>query len=213
MTMIRVDNILKRLNYGLFPPLCGLCGELGQAERDLCQACWQAFPPCPVPLAMPAGSVFAGFVYAEPVAGLVQRFKFNEDLAAGCLLADLASPAFAGSAPQALVPVPLHRSRLRQRGFNQALELARWWGRSRGVPVLPGCLVRCRATRIQSSLCSAAERRVNLSGAFRASGPVPAHVALVDDVVTTGSTVAEAARALVEAGAKRVDVWCLARVP
>lgn len=161
---------------------------------------------------MPTGSVLAGFIYADPVAELVQRFKFNEDLCAGRLLAELALPALAGGHPQALVPIPLHRSRLRQRGFNQALELAHWWGRSRGVPVLAHRLARCRATRIQSSL-SAAERHVNLTGAFRANGPVPAHVALVDDVVTTGSTVAEAARVLVEAGATQVDVWCLARVP
>lgn len=164
------------------------------------------------PLGMPTGSVLAGFVYASPVDKLVQRFKFDEDLCAGRLLAHLALPAFNGSAPQALIPVPLHINRLRQRGFNQALELARWWGRGRDVPVLAGSLVRCRATRIQSSL-SAAERRVNLSGAFLASGPLPAHVALVDDVVTTGSTVAEAALALAEAGTARVDVWCLARVP
>ena len=161
---------------------------------------------------MPTGSVQAGFVYAEPVAGLVQRFKFHEDLAAGRLLAGQSLPALTGPTPQLLLPVPLHRSRLRQRGYNQALELARYWGRCRGVPVAASLLVRCRATRSQSSL-PAGERRTNLAGAFRASCPVPAHVALIDDVVTTGSTVGEAARALLASGATRVDVWCLARVP
>lgn len=211
MPMLHVYRWLKLLNYGLFPPLCGLCGEPGQRRIDLCQPCQAEFPPCPEPLAHEAGSVFAGFIYAEPVAGLVQRFKFHEDLAAGRLLARLAMPALSASMPQALIPVPLHISRLRQRGFNQALELARYWGKCREIPVLPQSLIRVRATQIQSSL-PALERRTNVTGAFRASGALPVHVALVDDVLTTGSTASEAAKALMRAGIERVDVWCLARV-
>ena len=211
MPLFRVDKILNYLNYSLFPPLCALCGEPGRHGLDLCGLCQSEFPPCPQAMDMAAGSVLAGFTYAEPVAGLIQAFKFHDDLGAGRLLARLASTALAGSTPQALIPVPLHISRLRQRGFNQALELARYWGRCRGIPVLPKALIRTRATRIQSSL-PAPERRTNVTGAFQVSGALPAYVALVDDVVTTGSTSAEAAQALRLAGAERVDVWCLARV-
>lgn len=206
-----VDRFFNSLNYGLFPPLCRLCGEPGLSCIDLCRFCQAELPSCPGPLTVESGSVLAGFIYAEPIAGLIQNFKFHEDLAAGRLLARLAVPAFNGSSPGALMPVPLHTSRLRQRGFNQALELANYWGKSHGIPVLSQALIRTRATGIQSGLPAVA-RRTNVAGAFQATGALPAHVALVDDVVTTGSTTAEAARALLLAGAGRVDVWCLARV-
>lgn len=211
MPISRVDRFFSRLNYGLFPPVCRLCGEPGQGRIDLCRCCQEELPSRPEPMAFASGSVLAGFTFAEPVSELVRRFKFHDDLAAGRVLARLAVDAFIGSVPEALIPVPLHTSRLRQRGFNQALELARYWGKRRGIPVLPHLLIRCRATRIQSGL-PARERLTNVTGAFRASGAFPAHVALVDDVVTTGSTTAEATRALMLAGARRVDVWCLARV-
>lgn len=158
------------------------------------------------------GSVLAGFIYGEPVAGLIQAFKFHADLGAGRMLARLALPAFADSTPQALIPVPLHTSRLRQRGYNQALELARYWGKCRAIPVLPHILIRARATQTQSSLPAFA-RQNNINRAFLARGTFPAHIALIDDVVTTGSTCGEAARIALEAGAERVDVWSLARVP
>ena len=121
MPMLRVYQWFNALNYGLFPPLCRLCGEHGAPGIDLCGPCRSEFPAQPDALAMRAGSVLAGFIYAEPVAGLIQAFKFHDDLAAGRLLARLSMPAFAGSVPQALIPVPLHGSRLRQRGFNQIL--------------------------------------------------------------------------------------------
>jgi ComF family protein len=113
-----------------------------------------------------------------------------------------------------ILPVPLHRARLRQRGFNQALELARPLGRSLGVPVRHGLLLRARATAAQSELDAAARRR-NVRGAFavHAGAALPSHVAVLDDVMTTGATLAECVRALKRAGAQRVDVWALARAP
>lgn len=210
MPISRVYRFFNRLNYGLFPPLCRLCGEPGHCRIDLCRCCLADLPLRPGPMVVEAGSVLAGFTYGEPVSALVRRFKFHDDLAAGRILARLAAEAFVESTPKALIPVPLHASRLRQRGFNQALELARYWGNRRSIPVLPQALIRTRATEIQSSLPAEA-RRTNVAGAFQAAGTLPAHVALVDDVVTTGSTTAEAARALLQAGACRIDVWCLAR--
>ena len=101
--------------------------------------------------------------------------------------------------------------RLRQRGFNQSLELAKFWGKQAGIPVLSHALIRHRATQVQSEL-KAAERLSNVSGAFIANGNLPAHIALVDDVYTTGATCMAAAEALLAHGVQRVDVWCLARV-
>jgi ComF family protein len=123
----------------------------------------------------------------------------------------LCESAFEDSRPMALVPVPLHIRRLRQRGFNQSLELARYWGRRRSLPVLPAALIRHRETAMQSALASA-ERESNVRGAFRALTPLPRHVALVDDVFTTGATCRAAREALLTAGVQQVDVWCLARV-
>ena len=113
---------------------------------------------------------------------------------------------------EALVPVPLARERERERGFNQAALLARRIGRRLEVPIRPRWLARIRPTRPQSDL-SAAERRANVRGAFRASPRVAGrHVLVVDDILTTGSTLDACARALREAGAFRVGVLTVARV-
>ena len=116
--------------------------------------------------------------------------------------------------PQALVPVPLHTGRLRERGYDQALELTRPLARRLGLPLRDDLLRRARATAAQSTL-DAGQRRRNLRGAFAVRGhcALPAHVALVDDVMTTGATAHAAASALLRAGVARVDVWVCARVP
>ncbi len=219
----------------LFPPTCLVCSEPGVAGRDACPACLASLPwlergcrRCALPLpvvetadalcgacrqsASPLERVQAAFLYDAPVDGLLRRFKFHHDLAAGRLLSQLMAERLAGvDRPQALVPVPLHASRLRRRGYDQALELARPLARHLGLPLVTG-LRRVRATAAQSEL-DAATRRRNLRNAFAAAGPLPAHVALVDDVMTTGATVQAAARALRRAGVARVDAWVCARVP
>jgi ComF family protein len=179
---------------------------------DLCLLCYRALPCRPSPKLFGEGLVLAGFDYGNPVDGLIRHFKFQAQLGAGRLLARLCEPAFEDSRPMALVPVPMHIRRLRQRGFNQSLELASYWGRRRGLPVLPSGLIRHRDTAMQSTLTSS-EREPNVRGAFRAVMPLPRHVALIDDVFTTGATCRAAREALFAAGVQQVDVWCLARVP
>jgi ComF family protein len=158
------------------------------------------------------GKIYAGFEYQSPIDELIQGFKFQEQLGCGRMLAKLSMPAFNNiERPMALIPIPLHTQRLRQRGFNQSLEIAKFWGKHMGIPVLQQALLRQRATQVQSSL-KAAERLQNVSGAFRVADILPEHVAMVDDVYTTGATCMAAAEALLLQGVKRVDVWCLARV-
>ena len=172
----------------------------------MCAACLQRPPPL--------DATWAAFLYAAPLDRLLPRYKFHGDLAAGRLLAQLMAQAWSGDVrPQALVRVPLHPARLRRRGYDQALELARPLATALDLPLRCDLLQRVRATAAQSELDAAARRR-NLRGAFRAGGRgLPAHVALVDDVMTTGATVHAAAEALRRAGVARVDAWVCARAP
>lgn len=184
-------------------------------QTRVCGACLQHPPPLT--------ETHAACLYGAPLDRLLPRFKFHHDLAAGRLLAQLMVRVFAPlppawPRPAALLPVPLHPRRLRQRGYDQALELARPLARELALPLLSHILVRTRDTAAQSRL-HAGQRRNNLRDAFRidADGPthgiaLPAHVVLVDDVMTTGATLEGCARALLAAGAARVDVAVVARV-
>ncbi|UNK51153.1 ComF family protein [Lysobacter sp. S4-A87] len=232
---------MQRLGAALWPPHCLLCGEPGDAGLDLCRPCLAALPYnrqacrcCALPLAAvssatlplaatcgaclrrppPQASARAVFVYAAPVDRLLPRVKFHGDLACARLLATLMARELAGAErPQALVPLPLHPGRLRGRGYDQALELARPLARALRLPLRDDLLRRRRATAAQSQL-GLADRRRNLRNAFatRADAALPAHVAVIDDVMTTGATARAAALALCRAGVARVDVWVCARV-
>jgi ComF family protein len=217
------------------PLHCLLCGAPGDDGLDLCRDCAVELPRnrsccarCALPLALPAAvcgqcqrrpppwdAAWVPFRYAWPLDRLESRFKFGADLAAGRVLSTLwlrDMPAV--DRPQLIVPVPLHRSRLRQRGYNQAFELARSLARVLDLPIQHDLLLRARATTAQTEL-GALPRRRNVRGAFTTKAGVawPAHAALLDDVMTTGATAAECSRVLKRAGVKRVDVWALARAP
>lgn len=157
----------------------------------------------------------AVFVYGFPLDRLVPRLKFHRDLAAGRLMAALMAEALATAPrPDAILPVPLHPRRLRQRGYDQALELARPLAEALSLPLRTDLLQRSRPTAPQSEL-HAAERQRNVARAFVVPPAItpPAHVCLIDDVMTTGATLQAAARVLLSAGALRVDAWVCARVP
>ncbi len=132
----------------------------------------------------------------------------------GTLLGDSIARLQLQQAVDVIVPMPLHVDRLVERGFNQSHEIARFAARPLGLDCEPRLLRRSRPTRPQVGLARE-ERIANVRGAFCA-GPASIagrRVALVDDVVTTASTVAEAAQVLRAAGAAAVDVWAVARAP
>ncbi len=233
----KVDGWPGWLLRVVLPLRCLLCGDRGSGGRDLCAGCERDLalntpccPRCALPLEAPAplcgecidreppfAATWAPFRYEHPLDLLESRFKFRGDLAAGRVLASLMIERAldAGlSRPDAIVPVPLHVSRLRERGYNQALELARPLARACGIPLEADLLRRTRATVAQTGLDATARRR-NLRDAFAVSAnhPIPAHAVLIDDVMTTGATVRECARVLRRAGVQRVDVWALARAP
>ncbi len=231
----KVDGWPRRLARLLLPPRCLLCGEPGADGRDLCRDCAEALPwnrhacpRCALPLPQsepvcgeclrrppPLARAHAACVYGFPLDRLVPRFKFHHDLAAGRLMAELLGESLADLArPQAIVPIPLHASRLRKRGYDQALELAKPVARELGIPLLADALLRVRPTSPQSELDAEARQR-NLRHAFAARPGValPGHIALIDDVMTTGATLNAAAKVLLRAGVTRVDAWVCARVP
>lgn len=113
--------------------------------------------------------------------------------------------------PEVIVPVPLHPKRLRTRGYNQSLEVARPIARRFGLSIKPFWCQRSRATNAQLTL-SFEDRQENVRGAFVASSAVAGkRIAVLDDVITTGATATEMANALLEAGAKQIEIWALAR--
>ena len=215
----------------LFPGVCALCGSAHQQSIALCLACEGALPrnlrACKqCGLALPSSTeqcgrcqrkalvlqeIHAPFLYQHPMDALILRFKRGSDLACGKLLAELFCQQFQPTdRPELLIPVPLHKNRLRERGFDQAAQLSRHFGAHYGIASLD-CLVRSRDTGSQAGL-SAVQRKINVRGAFKASSKISAnHVVLVDDVATTCATLNACALTLKRAGVARVDAWVLAR--
>jgi ComF family protein len=160
------------------------------------------------------GSVLAACEYGFPVRELVHQLKYGGRLylasALGELLAEAVVQRGAGR-PQALLGVPLHSRRLAQRGFNQAVELARAAGKRLAIPVIEDACRRGRDTPPQAGIGNWGERHRNVRGAFQCTSYPGDHVAVVDDVMTTGSTVREMVKTLLGAGVRRVDVWVVCR--
>ena len=229
----QVNNWLLRVHDWLLPASCVLCSRAGVGGRDLCSGCAAELPymksscvRCAIPLpqlgtcgrcqqsAPSFDSAYATFSYQPPIAQLIQGLKFNGRLYNARLLGELMVENLSSQRvelPDVLVPVPLHAARLRERGFNQALELARPIAKNLAVPLVAGCCRRVRSTSAQTGLDAKARRR-NLRDAFELVRHVNGtHVAIVDDVMTTGSTVEVLASTLKQAGVKRVDVWLCAR--
>lgn len=232
-----VDSSRRWLARAFWPARCILCGGAGEDDIDLCRDCAADLarnePACsvcaePLPGASgapricgaclgdppPFDSSFVPFRYAYPLDHLVQGLKFRNELACGRVLGELFARCLVARGaplPEVIVPVPLALRRYRQRGYNQASELALSIRRITGAAVRSDIAVRQRETAEQAGLDRKARRR-NVSGAFAIAAPLQArHVAILDDVVTTGSTVRELAKVLRCSGVERLEVWAIAR--
>ncbi len=221
--------------------VCGQAA--GQGNMDLCLPCrrdlpWleHACPCCANPLpgnaaAQSPGPLLCGrclrkpphfdrshcaFVYREPLSWLLQGLKYHQRLSGIPVLSRLLLDYLQSRMerrPELIIPMPLHPARLRQRGFNQALEIARPLARLLNIPLSVDLCVRQRDTPRQSEL-PASRRSANMRNAFRMDSALTVkHVAIVDDVITTGATVNELARLLKRNGAETVQVWAVARTP
>jgi ComF family protein len=202
----------------LFPPRCCLCGFPGASlDLDLCTHCHGALPWAPA-----GHEVLAALLYEHPVDDMVRELKYRGVIAHARLFGVLLAEAVRRRGeplPRLLIPVPLHPARFRVRGFNQAATIARYAGRMLEIPVASHVVRRLRDTPSQTALGSS-ERASNVHAAFGVRGQrarrqlvATGHVAIVDDVCTTGSTLAELRHALRSAGVSRVDRWAVARVP
>lgn len=223
-------------------PWPGLCLVCRQAQwRAVCHHCLSTFAPirsrCPR-CALPFASgqtdcrhcedqppeferAVAAVDYQSPWRELIARFKFQGDAALAKPLSALLATELAAlpskGRPQWLIATPLSKARLKERGYNQSWQLARQLSRRTGIPTLPHALHRVKDTPRMMTL-DADERRRQISDAFAVNTAcrralVGRHVALVDDVLTTGATLNEITRTLHAAGVRKVSVWVVARTP
>lgn len=231
-----LNNWLANIQDWLLPSLCPACGATAEIGQRLCRGCAEtlpllgnACPRCAKPYVHtdiqgecgscqkkpPAfGRSIALYRYAPPVDHFIRELKFNRQFGLARLLGEhLAERLENEPRPDRIIPIPLHRARLRERGYNQALEIARPLARALDVPLDYQVLQRVRATLPQTGLAVAA-RRKNVRDAFRlrdSDSVRGQHLALVDDVMTTGSTAQAAAKCLRAAGADQVEIWVVTR--
>lgn len=232
--------MFRFLSRWILPHFCVLCGAKTTADLDLCLACEQDLPriksACPqcgnprsaavansalcgacLKISPPYERTFALYHYQNPIDFLLLGCKFQGKLVyakiLGTLLArHLEQYYVTHHKPEVIIPVPLHRERLRERGYNQSLEIARPIAKILHVPFHVNNAIRTKQTTAQS-LLPMSERTHNVSHAFALKRPLPyKHIAVIDDIITTGSTMREFCRTLrCQAAVQEIDVWCVAR--
>lgn len=216
---------------------CVLCDQPSGRHLDLCLSCESSLPwlanPCPrcafpnmqasdhcaecqqrEPLQRRTISLFH---YEFPLNRLIGNFKYHQRFEYGHLLADLLALYIAKNLeqadfPEAIVPIPLHKTRQIERGYNQAMLLAKQIGKRLHIPVVHSGLEKIKHTTQQATL-NAEQRKHNLADAFRANSQIklPKRVAIIDDVYTTGATSSAAITALRAEGISEIDLWTIAR--
>jgi len=224
-----INSLIRFLNK----QACLVCAQ--DNDVIICNRCQQFLPSlpqiCPQGAQnLPLGSqcslcspkvsydrFFTLYPYEFPIIQFIQRLKFHKQLIYSAFFASFMLKAIGESwykthkLPDAIIPIPLHPSRLKERGFNQAVEIARPIARKLKLPMLINSVQRIRSTQPQS-LLSADDRLHNVAGAFRADHNFAGmHLAIVDDVVTTGSTIEAFCKELKQHAAQQIDIWCCAR--
>ncbi len=231
-----VNNWFNIIQDNLLPPTCILCGQHGFDSQDICHACFidlkknlcccsrcakilettQLKPLlCGACISQtPAfDGTYAPFIYQDVLAYLVTTLKFNHQYKNARLLGYLLADYLQKTAelPEIIIPVPLHPQRFRERGFNQSIEIAKSLSRHLNIPIDTQSCIRKRNTLHQIDL-PARQRQSNMKQAFKVKQPMKArHIAILDDVMTTGSTVNELAKVLKQSGVNRVDIWVCGR--
>ncbi|MGV8056474.1 MAG: ComF family protein [Smithellaceae bacterium] len=239
-----LKELLNDVSDIIFPPQCLACTDIinTPGKQVFCYVCQDKIrfisdsfcPICGIPFwESPAASHICGnclenkpfYIKARAVAGFetvimdaIHKFKYGRNISTGnslgSFMADFSFPDFDFSEYSLLLPVPLHIKRLRDRGFNQSLLLAKKIGKKYKLPVNFSLLKRCKFTLTQTGL-NKTEREKNIKGSFVVADKKKVHgknIILIDDVYTTGATVNECAKILLKAGAQKVAVLTLSRV-
>ena len=233
-------NYLDQISAWILPRVCACCGfNSDNHDLDLCVNCRANLPwmddccyQCGWQMSKPSESVLcdkcqsspppfsrlcALFRYKPPITRLVGSLKFGRQLYPGSLFGKLLSEAITQvwylqkPLPEIIIPVPLHIKRHRMRGYNQATEIALPIAKSLGITLALDVCERAKHTSPQARL-NKAKRTRNLAAAFTVNTNIKyKHVALVDDVVTTGSTVRAVSKGLLASGVDQIDIWCVCR--
>ena len=231
--------LIKKILDWFLPYVCILCENPSNREQDLCLPCLNDLPTalnpckkCSIALPTSVNPLYCGnclihpppfniahslFVYQPPLTRLILELKFKKALAHARVLGELLAEKIQQDwyknkpLPEVIFPIPLHVRRLKERGFNQALEIARPISKKLSIPLDAQSSFRRKATLPQATLV-AKSRLSNIKDAFIIQDTVTnRHIAVVDDLITTGSTMNEFCKTLRQHGAKTVDVWCAAR--
>ena len=236
---LTMPHIIKTISQWLWPTCCVLCHNLTQNDLAICDACKKELPwnikacfQCGVSMEHlnshsthcgaciakhpPFSKTIGLFTYQKPITQLITQLKFHQQLKHAQLLGGLLAHEILNkhpnrSLPDCIIPIPLHPKRLKERGYNQAVEIAKPISSLLNIPLDYKHCIRIKNTAAQSSL-SAKDRRKNMNRAFALQAPLPyKHVAIVDDVITTGHTTTEFSRLLRKSGVEEIELWCCAR--
>lgn len=234
-----MPTLLHRLYQWLLPFTCILCGQnANHAQRDLCDTCLAELPwihkgchQCGGALASVTNADYCGrclpeistylqtialFSYQDPITHMISKLKFQHELLYARLLGELLAKKLKQhyhntALPEIILPMPLHHQRLRERGFNQALEIARPVAKQLNLPINAQLGQRLKPTRPQAMI-PATERAANVKQAFAVNSHLSfKHIAIIDDVVTTGHTVGELSQCLLKKGVEKISIWCIAK--
>ena len=231
-----VNNWLNSIQDTIFPPTCIFCGNQGFNSQDICPACFDELPKnttCCYRCATPFQTSFdlpqlcgkclktppafdkttAPFHYQHTIRYLITQLKFNHQYKNARLLGYLLAQHLqtTDKMPELIIPIPLHQQRFQQRSFNQSLEIAQTVSKHLHIPINHNSCLRHKNTSQQMTL-TAKQRQKNIKNAFKIIKPINAqYIAILDDVMTTGSTVNEFAKTLKKSGIKQVDIWVCSR--
>lgn len=231
---IKIKSFLQQCLATLLPYQCILCTQPSQTQLDLCANCFKDLPRirqacqrCGLPLSHanlscgmclksppPYDYLCAPFHYQQPISYIISALKFRQKLNHAQLLGQILARELQqriNILPELIIPVPLHQQRLLERGYNQALEMAKPISHLLKIPIDYNSCIRTKATQAQTGL-SCSERLQNIKNAFHLAHDFDAtRIAILDDVVTTTSTVSELCKVLRSYGIQHIQIWCCAR--
>jgi len=227
-----VNNWCNIIQYSLLPPNCIFCGRKGEGQKDLCGHCLQSFAQLPehcscCARAIPKNAlcghcqkqppyfnkVYAPYPHQGEIRYLINQLKFENVFYYSKILGELLADFLQTKAdyPDTILPVPLHPNRYKQRNYNQSLEIAKVVSKKLNIPIDYKSCIRIKDTAHQINL-DPKQRKKNIQNCFKIKTPFQSkHIAILDDVITTGATANELAKILKAAGAERVDIWVCSR--